>query len=174
MAAVKAKKPVSKLKAGQKKKTNKWLIIGGVAAVAIIGAVVVRFSGASSYPFINGISKMAYQNGSAPVVKSGGVSYKPITSNLTLATLVSKSQVSRASTVCAHFKVLAASTNVMSIQQVDASGKGRNYGSKPLRGLKVGSTASVCTSGVYRGDNTTRVYGVASGKMGIDTIYGKY
>ena len=48
MAAVKAKKPVSKLKAGQKKKVNKWLIIGGVAAVAIIGAAVVRFSSAAT------------------------------------------------------------------------------------------------------------------------------
>ncbi len=50
MVAVKAKKPVSKkLKAGKKKKTNKWLILGGVAAVAIIGAVVVRFSSASTW-----------------------------------------------------------------------------------------------------------------------------
>lgn len=48
MAAVKAKKPTTKLKAGQKKKVNKWLILGGVAAVAIIGAVVVRFSGAAT------------------------------------------------------------------------------------------------------------------------------
>lgn len=47
MAAVKAKKPTSKLKAGQKKKTNKWLIIGGIAAVAIIGMAVVRYSSAS-------------------------------------------------------------------------------------------------------------------------------
>lgn len=49
MAAVKAKKPTSKLKAGQKKKVNKWLILGGVAAVAIIGVVVVRFSSASQW-----------------------------------------------------------------------------------------------------------------------------
>lgn len=48
MAAVKAKKSVSKLKAGQKKKVNRWLILGGVAAVAIVGIVVVRFSGAAS------------------------------------------------------------------------------------------------------------------------------
>lgn len=47
MAAVKAK-PTSKLKAGKKKPLNKWIIIGGVAAVAIIGALVVRFSSAST------------------------------------------------------------------------------------------------------------------------------
>lgn len=50
MAAVKAKKPTtSKLKAGKKKSVNKWLILGGVAAVAIIGAVVVRFSSAATW-----------------------------------------------------------------------------------------------------------------------------
>lgn len=50
MAVKTTKKPVSKkLKAGQKKKTNKWLIVGGIAAVAIIGAVVVRFSSASQW-----------------------------------------------------------------------------------------------------------------------------
>lgn len=49
MAAVKAKKTNTKLKAGQKKSVNKWLIVGGVAVVAVIGAVVVRFSGASSW-----------------------------------------------------------------------------------------------------------------------------
>ncbi len=51
MAAKATKKPVtkSKLKAGQKKKVNKWLIVGGIAAVAIIGALVVRFSSASSW-----------------------------------------------------------------------------------------------------------------------------
>lgn len=50
MAVVKAKKPVTKLKAGQKKKVNKWIIIGGIAAVAVIGAVVVGSSFASSIP----------------------------------------------------------------------------------------------------------------------------
>ena len=49
MATVKSKKPVSKLKAGKKKKVNKWLIVGGIAAVAIIGAVVVRFSSAATW-----------------------------------------------------------------------------------------------------------------------------
>lgn len=50
MAAIKSKKPVSKkLKASKKKKTNKWLILGGVVAVAIIGALVVRFSSASQW-----------------------------------------------------------------------------------------------------------------------------
>lgn len=51
MAAKATKKPVpkSKLKASQKKKVNKWLIVGGIAAVAIIGALVVRFSSASSW-----------------------------------------------------------------------------------------------------------------------------
>lgn len=72
MAAVKAKKPTtSKLKAGQKKKVNKWLIIGGVVAVAVIGALVVRFSSAAKWYSIkhvtgkwtmttNGISATTY------------------------------------------------------------------------------------------------------------------
>jgi hypothetical protein len=54
MAAVKATKPTkapsNKLKAAQKKQTNKWLLLGGVAAVVVVGVVVVRLSGASSYP----------------------------------------------------------------------------------------------------------------------------
>lgn len=47
MAAVKAKS-TSTLKAGKRKPLNKWIILGGVAAVAIIGAIVVRFSSAST------------------------------------------------------------------------------------------------------------------------------
>lgn len=65
MATVKSKKPVSKLKAGQKKKTNKWLIVGGIAAVAIIGAVVVRFSSAAtckSLTFKQGSSGQCVKN----------------------------------------------------------------------------------------------------------------
>ena len=58
MATVKAKKAVSKkLKAGQKKKTNKWLLVGGIAAVVIIVAVVVRFSSASQWREIAHSSK---------------------------------------------------------------------------------------------------------------------
>lgn len=50
MATVKSKKPVSKkLKAGKKKRVNKWLIVGGIVAVAIIGTVIVRFSSASQW-----------------------------------------------------------------------------------------------------------------------------
>ncbi len=48
MAAVKAKKTTSKLKAGQKKRVNVWVILSGVAAIAVIGVLVVRYSGASS------------------------------------------------------------------------------------------------------------------------------
>lgn len=47
MAATKAKRSTSKLKASKKKTLNKWIIVGGVAAVAIAGALIVRFSGAS-------------------------------------------------------------------------------------------------------------------------------
>jgi hypothetical protein len=60
MATVKLKKPVSKLKAGKKKKVNKWLILSGVAVVAIIGAIVVRFSSASSWvPITNNTNSQA-------------------------------------------------------------------------------------------------------------------
>lgn len=37
-----------KLQAGKKKTMNKWLLLGGAAAVLIAGLVIVRFSGASA------------------------------------------------------------------------------------------------------------------------------
>lgn len=49
MAVLKAKKSTNKLKSGKKKTINKWIIFGGVIIVAVVGAVVVRFSGASSW-----------------------------------------------------------------------------------------------------------------------------
>lgn len=49
MAAVKSNKPTAKLKAGKKKPLNKWIIVGGVAAVALVGALIVRFSSASQW-----------------------------------------------------------------------------------------------------------------------------
>ena len=49
MSAKQVKKPVTKLKVAKKKKMNKWLIIGGVAAVALVGIVVVRLSSASTW-----------------------------------------------------------------------------------------------------------------------------
>lgn len=43
------KKPATKLKAGKKKPLNKWLVLAGVAAVAVIGVIIVRFSSASQW-----------------------------------------------------------------------------------------------------------------------------
>lgn len=42
------KKPASKLKAGQKKPINKWLIAAGAAAVVALGLLVVRYSSAAT------------------------------------------------------------------------------------------------------------------------------
>lgn len=83
MAAVKAKKPTTKLKAGKKKQTNKWLILGGVAAVAIIGAVVVRFSSASTWRDVgqrdtwqNTLSRVGQSDSSLAITLKSGRNYR--------------------------------------------------------------------------------------------------
>lgn len=49
MAATKAKKSASKLKVSKKKTLNKWIILGGVFVVAVIGVLIVRYSSAATY-----------------------------------------------------------------------------------------------------------------------------
>ncbi len=77
MAAVKTttKKTVNnKLKAGQKKPINKWLILAGVALVAVIGVVVVRYSGASGEVWSPRSFRVA-QSGGVIKTKDNGSAY---------------------------------------------------------------------------------------------------
>lgn len=112
MATTKAKKPTSKkLKAGKKKSVNKWVIAGGVAAVAIVGALVVRFSGASSYAFTrnySGMSMITIRSGrtAAPSLQRyyGTVYAKFANIDYMIGTLVSKNDVTRSRQICAHYR----------------------------------------------------------------------
>ncbi len=49
MATARTKKPTTKLAASKTKKSNKWLIAGGIIAVGICGVVIVRFSSAANW-----------------------------------------------------------------------------------------------------------------------------
>jgi len=72
--ASKAKKTASKLKLTQKKKVNKWLIAGGIAAIAIIGVVVVRYSGASGKIWSIRSAEVSHTGG-AVKTKDNGTAY---------------------------------------------------------------------------------------------------
>lgn len=43
------KKPSKKLQASKKKSLNKWIILSGIVAVAVIGVAAIRFSGAAKW-----------------------------------------------------------------------------------------------------------------------------
>jgi hypothetical protein len=176
MAAVKTKpKTSTKLKAGKKKPLNKWLILGGVAAVAVIGVAVVRLSGASSYVFIRYQSSMNVQDGSKTTVQSGGRTYA-VSSTGAVRTIVSKSEATRSSAICAHFKRFSGSgSNRIFIEQFD-----KNWNLKRQTMAKLpasGQTGNICTTGTYDADSNVRVlienFDGKAGKVGIDTVYGK-
>lgn len=80
MAAVKSNKTTTKLKAGKKKPLNKWIVVGGIAAVAIVGALVVRFSGASNWTTITsqkfGYSASSFDATSATKSLANGKTYR--------------------------------------------------------------------------------------------------
>lgn len=168
MAAIKAKKPTSKLKAGQKKKINKWLILGGVAAIAAIGVLAVRYSSASSYTFIYKTDKMS---GGKLTTKNDGTKYR-LTSygGTAISTLVSSSVTKKSKSFCAHYKVISGSGTV-AIYQTNRNGGVTVYAAYLP---KAGGTGNVCTSVKDIGDSGIQVivnYGDAT--IGVDTMYGK-
>jgi hypothetical protein len=125
MAAVKAKKPTTKLKSSKSKPLNKWVLIGGVAAVALVGALIVRISGASGV--VRTASQLVNMSADATTSKNNKlITDKPV-DNTTYArvkssdirefnyepgTLFSKSELSAAKSICADvYNAHSASVN---------------------------------------------------------------
>jgi hypothetical protein len=93
LAMVAAKKTSSKkLKAGKKRRINKWLVIASVAVIAIIGVVVVRYSSASRGECIPGSDYTFHCYGTSlkggqPVNKQDGTHYRMITPSNPMVTI---------------------------------------------------------------------------------------
>lgn len=180
MAAVKSNKPTKapskKLKAGQKKKVSKWLILGGIAAVAGIGAVVIRYSGAASYTFVHG-----YKQNSGGAANSK-TNYRDFKYNGTISTLVNGEESRNTRQWCFHWKSLNG-------KSVKFAWKGHVKEAQARQGLmpmsysgKEYKTVKADTSG-YDCLETWKVTGPAGFKVelvavpasgiGVDNLYGK-
>lgn len=79
MVAVKRQKRSSKPKLGGKRQVNKWVVLAGIATVAIVGAVIVRFSSASQWRVIAHdktniiLTTKVWKNGSRAVINRDDV-----------------------------------------------------------------------------------------------------
>lgn len=197
MAAVKTKSKTSpkskQLKAGKKKPLNKWLIVGGVAAVAVIGVAVVRFSGASSYTFVNRTDKMS----GGRVITSSGVKYRQLEGrkDQRAQSFFSGAQMKSTNTVCSHFKMLndgipkrIGNYSAVFLSIYDTKGRqidttDRISASTPA---KTGQTGNVClpvwgssqkkalaNGGVIVVGSWTSSTDESWATIGVDSIYGK-
>lgn len=183
MAATKPKKTSSKLKAGNKKKINKWLIIGGVAVVTVIGALVVRFSSASSYPFVRYISQMSstYWNQTPATFTYNGTKYASTyivkTSSgkqyHSVKTLASQQEMSRSSKVCAHVANDTGGNVSFILIQITAAGNISSKKGNITLGNK--QTGNVCADkALNTGMSISVGTETTSKRAGVNTIYGKF
>lgn len=196
MATVKTKPKTTatKLKAGKKKKVNKWLLVAGVASMVAIGVLVVRYSSASTYTFINYSSKMS---GGAENKKSDGNTYRVVDGRKgqTVKSAVSAAQMANTNTVCAHFKMIDNGVpkglgNYSAISLVMYDKKGAVVDSTGRISLstvaKTGQTGNVClpvwgssqkrqasNGGTVEVSSYTSGYGSSRAVFGVDTVYGK-
>lgn len=183
MAIANKKSNTSKLKAGNSKKINKWIIAAGVVLVAAVGIIVVRFSSAATDPnttFVHYSSQISFLWGAnqTKTEKINGVAttYKLLNNGSIrggVATLVSATEAKQSSKVCAHFKVFS-TKGIVNIQQV-VNGQGKNFGSKSIDSLSYGQTGTVCTVGITNADSTVQVYmsNAQEGNVGVDHMFGR-
>lgn len=118
MAAAKAKKSSPKKLKTKTQPVNKWIIILGVTVIAAVGALVIRFSGASSYSFINNYTAIS----GGYTQRINNIGYKVIGVNTSLAS--SQKAVSVTSTgpyhsrknggakICSEFRLLSSRASV--------------------------------------------------------------
>ena len=177
MAAVKTtktKSSINKLKAGKKKPLNKWIIVGGIAAVAIIGAVVVRFSSASSYAFIHSARSKQLSGGT---IKNGYMWADGLYKHnpRTILTLVSSTELKGSRSLCAHIKA-ANNTGTIYLEFHSASDNATQQQS--FSALSKNKTKPVCIALRSYVKNGTRggvlsVTSTNADTLGVDTMYGK-
>lgn len=173
MAATKAKKqtkaPVKKLKVNQKKQTNKWLLVGGVAAVVLIGLAVVRYSGASKLTFLRGVDQFTINGKKAGVVTTGdGTVYSPLTAG-PVDTIASQAEIGRSTHICMDVINRTGSKQPVTIAQYQPGVRAALASRQVLIAPKQ-ITRSVCVS---RGKGTNSVIGVTGARdTGVMAIYG--
>lgn len=175
MAATKAKKPKAKLKAGKKKGINNWLILSGVAAVAVVGALVVRFSGAGGYPFVRYAQSMSYENKTAKqtFVRSGRT-YVKFTDQY-VRTIASKTEISKSKKLCAHVINTGNSSAKFYISQMYLVGSNpRETGQIGSATIAAGKTGNVCTARSRIDNAIISVSTQFTYSGGVDTVYGTY
>jgi hypothetical protein len=173
MAAVKSNKPTKapskKLKAGQKKKVSKWLILGGIAAVAGIGAVVIRYSGAAEYSFVHG-----YKQNSGGTANSR-TGYRDFKSNGTISTLVSRDEARGTKQWCFHWKSLNGKSVKFAWKPTVQVGTASQY-KKNYETVDVAKSGYECFTGYKVSSGAgfkVELVAVPVSGIGIDNLYGK-
>lgn len=175
MAAVKAKKTPKKLKVGKKKSVNKWLVLGGIAAVVAIGVAVVRFSSASTITFYRDIKQ--FTGYKQYIKRSNNITYLAVNDvesgyDSVTATYASVAEIRKSTLVCA--KVLNFS-NYDHFVYIQVTGK---YSSSDPQVkehyLEKKSTKHICVRKKYIEDSRISIYvQYDAGKdIGIAGVYG--
>lgn len=180
MAAIKSKKPTKspskKLKISQKKKTNRWLVVGGVAAVAIAGAVIVRFSGASQYVFVKYVRNMSNPYTKLTTFNYDSRTYARTLQGQSIRTLISAREMNMATSLCAHVANSSAGTTTFTIEQMVAGTRG-DLKVVARKSTKVGprSTGNVCVRKASNSNTVIQLYqGNKSSGIGVDTFYSRF
>lgn len=192
MAAVKtnkpSKSPSKQLKAGKKKPLSKWIIVGGVATVAIVGALLVRFSGASSYTLLKSVasSQISSLGTGAQRKIISGTQYiiSPGKRDVWYQTHTTNSEMSNTAKLCFHWasvngKAISTAQGFTAAMWWTASGKtvGLPTRDKSNKYKLTGTSGYACTS------QTLSSMGKAAGgsvnlhlsnatNIGVNTIYG--
>ena len=166
------KNPNSRLKAGQKKSINKWFIVAGVAAVAVVGVLVVRYSGASGnnawtrYP-----NQMKLETGSGKaVIKRDGTPTFLLESG-TAGFKVSPYAMRNTSRVCADVKY--GPNNIAAALWINNGGFRK--GIDALFPGKPGKSAKICTRNLTNAERSKNVdYRLNVEMIGSGVIYKVY
>lgn len=187
MAAVKTKKPSKipskQLKAGKKKPLNRWILVGGVAVVALVGVIVVRLSGASNcgytgYSFVHCARLGQISGGSLSPDKT--IKYYPY-GNGKFSTLISSDELLNSSVICAHWKNPYGKKIDFSytVTVYDANKKQRAYTGGAMGVDRY--SGNVCSPSIYK-FQAARVGGWVeitfdtknNQAIAVDNIYGKW
>lgn len=174
MAAVKSK--TNKLKAAKQKQTNKYIIIGGIAAVAIVGALVVRFSGASTRPFTRTITQMSRGDQTLGPIQTFAVSgrtYGYIEKD-GVVSIASKSEVAKSKLICAH----VVNTSPVDVASIDLYKTVSGRTAVQRGSVRPNTNMSICINAGLAGDSKLEVkpsalYPPAAKTVGVDMFYGR-
>lgn len=176
------KKPSKKLQASKKKSLNKWLLLSGVAAVALIGAVIVRFSSAATITFLRGSDQMFVATSVAnykPKLTTffyigstrftEGAKPAPQAHSKVVDTIISASDARKSNQLCAKFGNNTPRYQTVSFTSLSKTGRvysGRQFSLPPQ------SIRQYCTPKVLNEDHTLRTFVGTSIYVGVSGFYG--